>query len=301
MLRHLLRARRLVTGAILSVVAWLGLSAGRSPIFAGETDAVLWRDDYALALEEARTLDRLLWIQFTGPWCPNCVRMERDTFPVPAIVQHAQTSFIPVKLRSDVHEQLALQFNLTGLPATILLAPNREILSVYQGYLGPDELDSLLRQALKHRPDAPRRPAEQAATTNGTGPGQEAGEPERKPPAPLALLGYCPVSLVVQRKLVLGQPAYSTEHEGHTYHLASSEMRERFRMDPARYAPANDGQSAVYRLDRCAAVAGNPHWGVIYRGRLFVCASEEDRRQFMTDPDRYAAITSFSASRGGLR
>ncbi len=42
-----------------------------------EPESISWRDDYGNALEEARAANRLLWIQFTGPWCPNCTRMER--------------------------------------------------------------------------------------------------------------------------------------------------------------------------------------------------------------------------------
>ncbi len=48
-----------------------------------EPTAIAWRDDYATAMEDARAANRLLWIQFTGPWCPNCTRMERDSFSEP--------------------------------------------------------------------------------------------------------------------------------------------------------------------------------------------------------------------------
>jgi YHS domain-containing protein len=36
--------------------------------------------------------------------------------------------------------------------------------------------------------------------------------------------------------------------------------------------------------------AGNPRWGVLYQGHLFLCASEEARRQFFKDPERYAMV-----------
>ena len=101
--------------------------------------------------------NRFLWIQFTGPWCPNCTRMERDSFLHPAIIQHARQSFVPLKLRSDVHEQLALSFNLSGLPATIIVAPNREIIAIHQGYLGPAEFDAFLRDCLARRPGKPAK------------------------------------------------------------------------------------------------------------------------------------------------
>ncbi len=120
--------------------------AAMRPASAGtpEPEPISWRSDYAGALEESKASNRLLWIQFTGPWCPNCKRMERDSFPDPEIIQHARESYVPLRLRSDVHEELALGFNLSGLPATIIVAPNREVVAVRQGYLGPDELDSLL-------------------------------------------------------------------------------------------------------------------------------------------------------------
>ena len=73
--------------------------------------------------------------------------MERDTFPATSIVQHAQDNFIPLKLRSDVHEQLAVSFNLSGIPATIVVAPSRDVLAVSQGYLSPAELDAVLKNA----------------------------------------------------------------------------------------------------------------------------------------------------------
>src|SRR5262249_18416154 len=72
----------------------------------------------SVATEQARTTTRLVWIQFTGPWCPNCLRMERDSFPHADVIDHSQRSFVPLKLRPDVHERLALGFNLSGLPAT---------------------------------------------------------------------------------------------------------------------------------------------------------------------------------------
>ena len=98
-------------------------------------------------MENARAGNRLLWIQFTGPWCPNCTRMERDSFPSPTIIEHSERSFVPLKLASDLNAELVAAFNLTAIPATVIVAPNRDIISFHQGYLGPEELDGLLRES----------------------------------------------------------------------------------------------------------------------------------------------------------
>jgi YHS domain-containing protein len=246
-----------------------------------EPEPISWRGDYAGALEEAKTANRLLWIQFTGPWCPNCVRMERDAFPDPEIIQHARESFVPLKLRSDVHEQLALAFNLSGLPATVIVAPSREIVAVRQGYLGPDELDSLLSDVV-----STWREREGASKSEVVRP-----EPARpKKEAQVALSGYCPVSLIADRRLVPGQTEYTVQHEGRVYRFASAVMSNLFRKDPDRYVPMNHGDCPVSQVDRGAVRAGNPRWGVLYQGRLFLCATEEARRQFLEDPERYSMV-----------
>ena len=135
-----------------------------------ESDPIAWRDDYASALEEARTANRLLWIQFTGPWCPNCVRMERDSFPHPAVVEHARASFVPLKLAVGRARATGADFNLTALPATIIVSPDRAVIATHQGFLGPADFDAIpasnvwlssraVRQNLARRPTDRRAPA----------------------------------------------------------------------------------------------------------------------------------------------
>ena len=113
------------------------------------------------------------------------MRMERDSFPDADVIDHAQRSFVPLKLRSDVHEGLALGFNLSGLPATVLVAPTREIVAIRQGYLGPDELEQLLSEGVtdlarsrgggqvgrRRRPTRRHRGGRGLDPTRGRGPG----------------------------------------------------------------------------------------------------------------------------------
>jgi YHS domain-containing protein len=254
-----------------------------------EPQAIAWRDDYAGALEEARVSNRLLWIQFTGPWCPNCTRMERDSFPHPAVVQHARDSFVPVKLQPDVHEQLALGFNLSGLPATIIVTPSREILASHQGYLGPAEFEAFLRESLSRSPEH----AGSSGPPTDTHPAQGSRQPEPSQPSddkPVALSGYCPVSLVSDRALVVGKTEFTVRHAGRIYRFASVDSSDRFREDPDRYVPVKNGLCPVNQMDRGKALDGNPKWGVLYKNHLFLCASEQDRRRFLENPDHYATV-----------
>ena len=63
-----------------------------------------------------------------------------------------------------------------------------------------------------------------------------------------------------------------------------------FNKDPQRYVPVNNGNCPVAQLDRRATQPGDPRYGVLYQGRLFLCASDADRKRFLQEPVRYAAI-----------
>jgi YHS domain-containing protein len=281
------RTYRVAPGASL-IVALLCGGFLEHPARGMEPELIPWRDDYGQALEEARAANRLLWVQFTGPWCPNCTRMERDSFPHPAIVQHARQSFVPLKLRSDVQEQLVLSFNVSGLPATIIVAPNRDIIAVHQGYLGPDEFDAFLRDSLARQP---RPRAEDSSSLDPNGLPAPAPSDDKEPKnETLALSGLCLVSLVCDRKLVAGRARYTVRHQGRDYRFANLVMSDRFRKEPERYIPANDGCCPVTRAEQGTAKPGDPSWGVLYAGHLFLCASDQDRRRFLKNPDHYAMV-----------
>jgi YHS domain-containing protein len=282
------RACRATSGLSFALAIFCASYGGHTAL-AAEPDAITWRDDYDTALEEARAANRLLWIQFTGPWCPNCTRMERDSFLDPLIVQHARDSFVPLKLRSDVHEQLALSFNLSALPATIIVTPTREVLASHQGYLGPAEFDAFLRESLSIIPGKPANPialSERPATPARSR--HESAQPANE--EHLALRGYCAVSLIRDRKLVPGQNRYTVQHDGRIYRFASLAMSDLFRNDPHVYAPANNGLCPVNQVERGKAVPGDPRWGILYKSHLFLFASEEDRRRFVGEPDRYSMV-----------
>src|SRR5580704_3646995 len=94
---------------------------------ADEAAKIEWRPDLGQAQVEAKSRDLLLWIQFTGPWCINCRRMDRATFLHAGVVTRSREQFVPVKLRSDEHEALAVSLGLTSLPSTVIVRPNAEV------------------------------------------------------------------------------------------------------------------------------------------------------------------------------
>lgn len=273
-----LRLRALVA---ISTAALISLGSAR----AQNPDYIAWRTDYSAALEEARAGGQPLWIQFTGPWCPNCLKMERDSFTQPIVRERANSGVIPLKLQADVNEELAMSLGLSGLPASVLLDPSRRVLAAHQGYLGPEELAGFLDQAIASR--TTEQPAEEAAEAGRLAESDELAEEAE---APVALAGYCPVALVSTNQMIPGRDALAFAYEGRLYKCADQAALDKFRRDPERYAPASEGACPVRRIDQGEAVAGDPRWGVLYQGRLYVCASEAEQLQFVENPGRYATV-----------
>ena len=80
------RPRRIGLG--IALACWLGTVC--VTVLALDDEAIPWRTDLHRAEIEARAQNRLLWVQFTGSWCPNCVRLEHESFVHPRVVGHAR-------------------------------------------------------------------------------------------------------------------------------------------------------------------------------------------------------------------
>lgn len=241
-----------------------------SDIRADGPTKINWRSDLAQAQAEARDQDRLLWIQFTGPWCINCKRMEVGAFAQPEIIAESAQRFVPVKLRSDEHEALALDLGLSSLPSTVIVRPSGEVVEKLEGYADSDEFRGFLYRILQ---------------AEGRYPGHEKPKDEK-----LALGGYCPVSLIQDRKLAVGRADVTAVHEGKIYRFVDAAHRDRFRQKPESFAPVNGEQSPVLQVESGKRAAGNPRFGVYYQGHLFLCTSQEERLQFFKNPERYANV-----------
>jgi YHS domain-containing protein/thioredoxin-related protein len=242
----------------------------------GGPATVSWVNDLARAQSEAKAQNRPLWIQFTGAWCHNCVRMDRETFVEPGVADRARARFVTAKLRADEHEQLALSYGFTSLPATVIIKPTGEVIAKREGFAAADEFVAFLDQALVQAGVPPGPSAD----------GDAAGKVE---PA-LALAGYCAVSLVAERKLVAGQSDIMAVHEGRLYRFASPAMLKAFQNEPERYVPVSAGKCAVSAIDEGESRAGDPRWGAVYRGHLYLFRDAKSQALFLKTPARYAHV-----------
>jgi YHS domain-containing protein/thiol-disulfide isomerase/thioredoxin len=135
-----------------------------------------------------------------------------------------------------------------------------------------------------------------AAPPNQTAPGAPAAStPSLPSPAasglnvpPLGLDGFCPVTLAEQQRWQAGDRRYGVIHRGSLYLFASEAEKQRFWADPDRFSPILSGHDAVLATDQGTAVPGRREFGVTYQNRVYLFSSEDSRRQFSQNPNRYA-------------
>jgi YHS domain-containing protein len=85
----------------------------------------------------------------------------------------------------------------------------------------------------------------------------------------LAIRGYDPVAYFTLQKATPGDARYSLDWDEHRWQFASSQHRELFKADPARYAPQFASFCAV-ALSRGELKPANPEYWLISEGKLYL-------------------------------
>jgi YHS domain-containing protein len=119
---------------------------------------------------------------------------------------------------------------------------------------------------------------------------EEPAPPKMTVEVPLALEGFCPVTLCTEERWVAGNPMYCTMYQGHIFRFASGETLATFARNPENYIPVAMGEDIVLMVDRNKRVNGNRKFGAWFQGRVFLFASQETLNVFAERPDFYTEI-----------
>lgn len=98
----------------------------------------------------------------------------------------------------------------------------------------------------------------------------------------VAVGGYDPVAYFTDGKAVPGTAGISLEHEGVTWHFASTANRDAFKADPGKYAPRFGGYCAL-AVSQGYIAKGDPEAWSIVDGKLYLNYSKMVRRAWEKD------------------
>ncbi len=286
--------------AVLTVAGWDSHSAHA----AGH-----WRTDYQQARADAEREGKLLLLHFHAKWCGPCRQMDREVLATPAMARALGENIIAVKVDSDLNQQLVGQLGIQALPSDVFMTPEGKVLMRTQGkqqagnYLqmvsGMSSKFVRSRPVVAEQKPEPEKPAtaekpkpreDIIARVEPELPDEIADEAQPETDDFLGLQGFCPVTLWKSREWKPGRPEYSATYKGLTYRMYSAQALEEFQDDPRRFAPRLMGCDPVVMAQRNLANPGSTAYGAFYDGELYLFESDESRRLFKSDPERYSKI-----------
>ncbi len=113
-----------------------------------------------------------------------------------------------------------------------------------------------------------------------------AAQGEDQPPA--VLDGHCAVCLVKAGKWVKGNADHSATYDGRTYLFPSANERKAFLDEPAKYAPALNGDCIVCFAKGEVRQPGSIEHSATHEGRIYLFPGLKEKGAFVVNPKAFA-------------
>ncbi len=107
---------------------------------------------------------------------------------------------------------------------------------------------------------------------------------------PLALDGFCPVTLSIQERWQPGNPLFYAMYHGQIFRCVNEETLAAFTKEPAKFAPVAMGEDIVQMVNRNKKITGQRKFGAWFQDRVYLFSSQESLDAFAAKPEFYAEI-----------
>lgn len=104
---------------------------------------------------------------------------------------------------------------------------------------------------------------------------------------PLALNGFCPVSMIRNAELVAGHQELCCVYKEKRYQFRSEAEMDLFLKSPKKYLPSEEGFCVVTWAEDHRRQAGNIEFPALFGDYLYLFANDAARQRFLRDPERY--------------
>jgi thiol-disulfide isomerase/thioredoxin/YHS domain-containing protein len=104
---------------------------------------------------------------------------------------------------------------------------------------------------------------------------------------PVAMSGYCPVTLATEKKWKKGQPQFGVMHRRRTFLFASEVEQKKFLLEPDRYSPVMTGYDPVKFMQTGELVDGNAGYSLTYRKQVYLFTDDTSLKTFWQNPAQF--------------
>lgn len=104
-----------------------------------------WQSYSSAAFAKAKKEHKNVLLFGQASWCPWCRRMKNDTYSDSTVINLVNKNFVPVMIDIDSQSSVADRYDISVVPANIILTSDYKVVGSKTGYLSPSQMASFLR------------------------------------------------------------------------------------------------------------------------------------------------------------
>jgi YHS domain-containing protein len=225
-----------------------------------------WQTQLKTAHAQAQAEGKLLLLHFYDDNCVWCDRLEKGAFQSPEVAAAIDKNYVAVKIHAGQSPSIAATFKVTRFPTDVIVTTQGQALAHGVSPQDPQRYIAMLAQ------QAPTAPASSAIASNApTSPMQMPVNNAAAPDAS-ASTGF----------------AMPQAKSGTSVSAVSS--RSAARSGSPELELSMDGYCAVTVIEKDRWVEGNPEFGVVHLGRLYLFSGKLEMDKFLANPEPYTPM-----------
>lgn len=259
---------------------------------------IRWETNLRAAKEKAEQEGKLLLLHFYSDNCVWCDRLEAGAFEAPEVADAIHRNYVPVKIHAGQNPGFAKTFRVTSFPTDVVVTPDGTALAHGTSPQAADRYVAMLAQHVPTQSSAANAvaanpvaaaPAVQVAAAPQAAAPQPGGftMPEMQVAQPGAAANAAEVAGAADPLFAAGAagtPAMAVSHRSQPNSTASALAKS----PPQKLAL--DGYCAVSLLEKNEWTEGNPEFGVIHLGNLYLFVDEAAMAKFLSNPEPFTPV-----------
>ena len=138
---------------VLILVLAAGIAAADS--FEERWRAAGWVPSFEAGMARAKETGRPAFVYFDAEWCSWCQQYKRETLGRPEVRARLQSEFVAVAVDFDARIDLNQRYGVRGLPFTMVISPEGQVLTRFVGILDAHALLAVLAEVKVARAASP--------------------------------------------------------------------------------------------------------------------------------------------------